>query len=108
MLIKEDPGFPLMKISRTIIFTFTALSTLFFLFVIGLGIKAQKAKPVTGVEGFLGETGLVLETLDPLGSVRVHGEIWQAESNKGKIAAGEKVKIISMKKFRLTVEAIET
>ena len=56
----------------------------------------------------MGETGLVLETLDPLGSVRVHGEIWQAESNKGKIVAGKKVKIISMKKFRLTVEAIET
>jgi membrane-bound serine protease (ClpP class) len=108
MLIKEDPVFPLMKISKTIIFTFTALSALFFLFVIGLGIKAQRARPVTGVEGFLGETGLVLETLDPVGSVRVHGEIWQAVSNKGKITAGEKVKIISMKNFRLTVEALET
>jgi membrane-bound serine protease (ClpP class) len=79
MLIKDDPGFPLLKLSRTVIFTFTALSTLFFLFVIAAAYKAGKAKPVTGMEGFMGETGLVLETLDPLGSVRVHGEIWQAD-----------------------------
>jgi membrane-bound serine protease (ClpP class) len=67
MLIKEDPGFPVLKISRTIIFTFTALSALFFLFVIGIGIKAQRAKPVTGVEGFLGETGLVFRNTRSLG-----------------------------------------
>ena len=108
MLIKEDPGFPILKISKTVIFTFTGLSTLFFLFVISAGLKAQRSKPVTGVEGFLGETGLVLETLDPLGTVRVHGEIWQAESGSGMIAAGQKVRILSMKKFRLTVEALES
>ena len=108
MLIKEDPGFPILKISRTVIFTFTALSTIFFLFVISAGLSAQRSKPVTGVEGFLGETGLALETLDPLGTVRVHGEIWQAESGSGMIAAGQKVRIVSMKKFKLTVEVLES
>ncbi len=107
MLIKEDPTFPVMEISKTVIFTFTALSTLFFLFVVGAGIRAQKSVPVTGMEGFMGETGIALENLEPNGTVRIHGEIWQAESNSGKIVSGEKVKIVSMKNFKLIVEPLE-
>ena len=106
MLIREDPSFPLLKISTTVIITTTAVSAAFFLFVIGAGLRAQRAKSVTGMEGFMGETGVVLEDLDPLGSVRVHGEIWQAQSASGKIEAGQKIRILSMKNFRLTVEAI--
>ncbi|MBA2747128.1 MAG: nodulation protein NfeD, partial [Flavisolibacter sp.] len=108
MLIEEDPTLPFMRISRTVIFTFTALSALFFLFVVGAGISAQKLKPVTGMEGFMGETGIALDTLDPLGTVRVHGEIWQAEAVAGKINPGEKIRILSMKNFKLKVEAFET
>ena len=106
MLIREDPSFPLLKISTTVIITTTAVSAAFFLFVIGAGLRAQRAKSVTGMEGFMGETGVVLEDLDPMGSVRVHGEIWQAQSASGKIEAGQKIRILSMKNFRLTVEAI--
>jgi membrane-bound serine protease (ClpP class) len=106
MLIKEDPAFPLLKISTVVIISTVAVSALFFLFIIGAGLKAQKAKPVTGMEGFIGETGLVLQALDPLGTVRVHGEIWQAESVSGPIEAGRKIKVLSLKNFRLTVEAL--
>jgi membrane-bound serine protease (ClpP class) len=106
MLIKEDPTFPLMRISTTVIISTVALSALFFVFVVGAGLRAQKAKPVTGIEGFIGQDGIVLQTLDPLGSVRVHGEIWAAESLSGKLEAGQKIKVVSMKNFRLTVEPV--
>ena len=106
MLIKEDPSFPLMKISTTVIVSTVAVSALFFVFVIGAGLRAQKAKPVTGLEGFIGEEGIVLQALDPLGSVRVHGEIWEAESLSGRIEKGQKIRVVSMKNFRLTVERI--
>jgi len=46
----------------------------------------------------------VLETLDPVGSVRVHGELWQAESLAGMISKGEKVSVKGMKNFKLFVE----
>jgi membrane-bound serine protease (ClpP class) len=107
ILIPEDPTFPFMKISRTVIFTITIISTLFFLFVVGAGMRAQKAKPVTGMEGFINETGVAIDTLDPTGMVRIHGEIWQGVSGSGKIEAGQKVKVVSMKNFKLTVEPIE-
>jgi membrane-bound serine protease (ClpP class) len=108
MLIRDDSSFEFVRISRSVILSFTIVSALFFLFVIGAGLKAQKAKPVTGLEGFIGEAGITLETLDPLGTVRVHGEIWQAESLSGRIEAGEKVFVRSMKNFKVYVEPILT
>jgi membrane-bound serine protease (ClpP class) len=108
MLIRTDPNFEFFRISRTVIFTTTAITALFFLFVVGAGLKAQKAKPVTGMEGFIGDIGKTLETLDPVGTVRVQGEIWQAESISGKIDAGESIRVISMKNFKLFVEPLVT
>ncbi len=108
MLIRDDSAFPLLKISTTVVVSTTVVTALFFLFVVGAGIRAQRAKPVTGLEGFIGETGVVLEPLDPMGNVRVHGEIWQAQSNTGRIEAGEKIRVLSMQNFRLTVEPLQT
>jgi membrane-bound serine protease (ClpP class) len=106
MLVKEDPAFPVFGISLGLIITSVGLSVLFFTFIIGAGIRAQKAKPVTGMEGFIGETGIVLTALNPLGTVRVHGEIWQAETLSGIIEVGRGVRVLSMNHFRLTVEPI--
>jgi len=108
MLIREDSSFEFLRISRSVIIAFTALTTLFFLFVVGAGIRAQKANPVTGIEGFIGEIGITLETLDPLGTVRVHGEIWRAESVSGRIEMGEKIYVKSMKNFKVYVEPLLT
>ena len=108
MLIREDSSFEFLRISRSVIIAFTALTALFFLFVAGAGLRAQKAKPVTGIEGFIGETGITLETLDPMGTVRVHGEIWRAESVSGRIEMGEKIYVKSMKNFKVYVEPLLT
>jgi membrane-bound serine protease (ClpP class) len=108
MLIREDSSFEFLRISRSVIIAFTALTALFFLFVVGAGLRAQNAKPVTGIEGFIGETGITLETLDPLGTVRVHGEIWRAESVSGRIEMGEKIYVKSMKNFKVYVEPLLT
>lgn len=104
MLIRDDSSLEFVRISRSVIITTTAVTALFFLFVVGAGLRAQRAKPVTGLEGFLGEKGITLEALDPDGMVQVHGEIWRAESVKGRIEKGEKVNIITMKSFKLYVE----
>jgi membrane-bound serine protease (ClpP class) len=106
MLIKEETTFEVIRISTSVIITTTALTTLFFLFLIGAGLRAQKGKPVTGIEGFIGETGVVLEDLDPAGTVRVHGEIWRAESTEGKLEVGTKIKVVSMENFKLIVAKV--
>ena len=108
MLIRDESSFEFVRISRSVILTFTIVSALFFLLVVGAGLKAQRAKPVTGPEGFIGAAGVTLEALDPTGTVRVQGEIWQAESLSGRIEAGEKVAVKSMKNFKVYVEALRT
>ena len=106
MLIKSGSGFEMLRISRAVIYTATAVSALFFLFVIGAGIKAQGRKVVTGLDALIGDTGEVVEALEPTGMVRVQGELWSAESLSGAIAKGEKVRIREMKNLKLYVEGI--
>lgn len=106
MLIREDAG-QAGKISISVILSTVFISALFFLFIIGLGLKAQRAKPVTGMDALIGETGSSLEILDPVGTVFVHGEIWKAESLTGIINKGEKIRVIKSQNFKLFVEAIQ-
>ena len=106
MLIKSGSALEFVRISRSVIISATAVSALFFLFVVGAGVKAQRRKGMTGVEGMIGDTGEVTDTLDPSGTIRVQGEIWNAESLAGTIEKGEKVRIKEMKNLKLYVEPI--
>jgi membrane-bound serine protease (ClpP class) len=103
MLIRRGAG-PIGQISWTVIISSVIITTLFFLFVIGMGLKAQKLKPVTGAESMIGETGEAKEELNPLGMVFLNGELWQAESVSGIIQNGEKIRVKNMQGFKLYVE----
>jgi membrane-bound serine protease (ClpP class) len=104
MLIRSESALEFIEISWSLILATVALTVLFFMFVIGLGLKAQTRKPTTGTEGLIGEIGEALTTLSPKGQVRVHGELWNAESTSGKIAKGEKVKVVAVDNLSLRVE----
>ena len=52
MLIKTEPGFDVLQVSWKIIALFAILTIGFFTLAIGFGIKAQRRKPTTGLEGF--------------------------------------------------------
>jgi len=108
MLIRPDASWNFMSLSLSVIVTSVAVTAFFFLFVIGLGIKAQRAKPVTGVEGMIGNIGESLDTLDPVGRVHVHGESWNAESTSGTINKGEKIRVVGIKNLKLYVELFQT
>jgi membrane-bound serine protease (ClpP class) len=108
MLIRPDSPLELSRISRGLIIGTTLASAGFFVFVVGMGIRAQRRKPVTGSEGFTGETGEAVEELNPIGNVLVHGELWQAESVAGTIAAGQRIKVTGRRNFKLFVEPIQT
>jgi membrane-bound serine protease (ClpP class) len=106
MLVKSNSSFEFVRISRVVIVSATAVSALFFLFVVGAGVKAQRRKVVTGVPGLVGAIGEVIETLSPTGMVKVQGELWTAESLGGNISKGEKVRVKEMKNLKLYVEPI--
>ena len=80
---------------------------IFFLFVVGAGIRAQRLKPVTGANAIIGKTGTSLSTLDPSGTVRVQGEIWNAESLSGRIEQGEPIQVRAIKNLRVTQRRLD-
>ncbi|MGV3502708.1 MAG: NfeD family protein [Adhaeribacter sp.] len=104
MLFRPESPLEVVRISWSVIFSSVAVTALFFLFVIGLGLRAQRLKPVTGMEGLLGDIGESLDTLNPAGTVWVHGEIWQAESVRGAVGKGEKVRVVGITNLKLQVE----
>ncbi len=106
MLIKASSPLELAGISRLIIISTTAVTALFFLLVIGAGLKAQKRKATTGLEAMTGLTGIAMDPLEPDGRVRVQGEIWNASSIAGNINKGEAVRINTIKKLILYVEKV--
>ncbi len=107
MLIRSDSGLEFVEISWSVIIMATALTLIFFLFIIGLGLKAQRRKPTTGQEGIQGEIGETITPLNPTGQVRVHGEIWNAESNSGKIAKGVKVRVVRIEGLKVFVKEVQ-
>jgi membrane-bound serine protease (ClpP class) len=106
MLIRTTSTLEVARISRAAIFSAVGLSILFFLGVLGVGLRAQRRRPVTGVEGLIGERGLSLESLDPAGTVRVHGEIWRAIAAGGSIGKGEKIEVVGLENLTLKVKSI--
>jgi membrane-bound serine protease (ClpP class) len=107
MLIKENAFNEAMEISMALIILIVALTAVFFLFAISMGIRAQRKKPTTGQEGLIGEIATAITNLNPFGEVSVHGEIWKAESMKGKIGEGEKIKVTGIENLLLKVDKIE-
>jgi membrane-bound serine protease (ClpP class) len=72
-----------------------------------MGIKAQKRKPITGIQGIVGEIGEVNQDLRPDGAVKVHGEIWNATSLDGLLRRGTKVKVEEIENLKLKVRKLE-
>jgi membrane-bound serine protease (ClpP class) len=70
------------------------------------GSRALKRKPLTGLETMVGTRGKSLGPLDPDGLVSIGGEYWQARAASGKIAAGDKVTVVSQKGSKLTVRSV--
>lgn len=85
---------PFIRVSWEVILTMVLLSILFFVFAIGMAIRTQRTKPTTGQQGLIGETGEVTKRIDPVGTIRVHGEYWTATAD-APIKAGKKVQVIA-------------
>lgn len=93
-------------VSRSIIFTTTAVTALFFMFVVGMGLKAQRLKPATGNNALIGLKGVALTLIDPSGMVKVNGETWKAIALSGKVNEGEKIIVKEIKDLTLYVEGV--
>ena len=99
---------PYMRVSLVVVLTVVMGTALFFIFAVGLGIKAQMKKVTTGDKGMIGMIGVTRTEIKPEGYVFIHGELWKAECDPqtGGIEKGEKVKVIGIENLMLKVTKI--
>lgn len=100
MLIKTEA--PFLKISWAVIVPVVALATGFTLFVVGMGIRAMRRKPSTGSEGMVGLVGVAKTTLAPQGKILVHGELWEAVSDRP-LQPGDQAEVTKIEGLKLYV-----
>lgn len=103
MLIKTDVEF--MQISWSVILPVVALAALFSLFIVGMGVKAMRRRPVTGREEMVGLIATVKTALTPHGQVAVHGELWEAVSDHP-LQPGEPAEVTRVEGLRLHVKPL--
>jgi membrane-bound serine protease (ClpP class) len=74
-------------------------------FLMSIALKARRNKIVTGVQGLVGEMGVVQTALSPQGKIFVHGELWDAVAATN-LPAGQMVIIRRVDGLTLRVEAL--
>lgn len=93
------------SLSWAVIITTTLVTFLFFVFLVGMGLKAQKLKPAMGKSSMIGKKGIALTQVGESGTVRVMGETWKAIANEGIIPANAHIYITAIKGLTLYVSA---
>ena len=68
--------------------------------------RMKRVKVVTGVENLIGATGEVTAPLEPVGQIRVLGELWQARSSED-VPPGTSVRVVAVDGLVLNVEPVE-
>ena len=101
-----DRGEPFLRLSLAWILPATMLTSLFFIFIAGAGLRAQREPPRTGAEAMIGQRAVTLERIDAAGGrVRFEGEVWKAASAEP-IDAGQAVAIVARDGLNLKVVPI--
>jgi len=106
-LMLMDSSVPGFGISLPLILGVAASSAAFFIFIVGMALKARHRPVVSGSEEMIGLTGTASEDFEDSGNVLVHGEAWHATSNTP-LKKGQGVRVLALDGLTLSVEKIET
>lgn len=106
LMLIDSPD-DMIRLSYSVVIPIVVITAVFFLVIIGYGIKAQTRKVSTGSESMAGMIGEVIEKIEPgkTGKISVHGEIWKAVSDSP-LEIHDRVRVIRMNQLLLTVEKI--
>jgi len=108
LLFLFDRADPVFRLSLASIIPATVITSLFFIFVVTAGLRAQSLKVKVGRETMIGKSIPALTAITPQsGKVFVEGEYWNAVS-EATVEAGQTVEIVGMHGLTLTVKARET
>ncbi len=97
---------PALRISWGVLIPAVTVTSLFFIAVIAIAVKAQLRPRQGGQEGMQGEEGTAITDIHAAGKVLIHGEQWNATSD-APITRGDKIRVIRVDHLKVKVEPIE-
>jgi membrane-bound serine protease (ClpP class) len=92
LMLFESPD-PALRVSWVVAVTLTGLTSLFFVMIVAAGIRAQRARRVTGGEAIRGAIAIARSDIAPRGKIFYDGAYWNAVTAGEPIKAGERVVI---------------
>ncbi|MBU0715767.1 MAG: nodulation protein NfeD [Verrucomicrobia bacterium] len=103
MLFNHNPD-PAMRVSLQVIIPVVLITGAFFALGVWLSLKAMLRRPVSGVEGLVGQEGNARTVITRDGGTAfVTGAHWNAVADT-EIPAGRRVKVVAIKQMTLKVE----
>lgn len=102
-LLLTERQAPYLRVSLQLAAFIALLTGAFFLFAVGAGIRAQRARARMGSESLIGAEGVARTDLGPDGMVYVAGEMWTATAEADRITEGERVRVVGIDGLRLRV-----
>ena len=80
LMLFQSPD-PSLRVSWSVLIPAVTVTSLFFIAVIAIAVKAQLRQRQGGKEGMRGEEGLAVTDIHEEGKVLIHGEYWNAVSD---------------------------
>lgn len=99
----DQPGY---GISLPLIFAVAIASAFLLVLVVGMALKSRRRPVVSGREELLNAPGYAVEAFSNLGTVHVHGETWQARTDRP-LKKDQPVRIVGREGLVLLVKPTE-
>jgi len=100
LLDREVPGF---SIAWQLIAAMALAGALVLLAIVSFAVRARRRPVVSGAEGMTREIAEAVEDFERTGLVRVHGELWTAESSVP-VRAGQRLRVRAVDGLVIRVE----
>ena len=104
LMLFQTPD-PSLRVSWIVLIPAVTITSLFFLAIISLALKAQLRPKLGGTEGMAGEVGSAVTDVFAEGTVLIHGEYWKATSDVP-VEKGAKVRVVRVDRLRVKVEPV--
>jgi membrane-bound serine protease (ClpP class) len=106
LMLVEGP-IPQLRIRLSTTLAVAIPLSLITVILVRLVFLSHRSKSITGEEGMIGEQGVAKTEIHNQGKVLVHGEYWNAFSDRP-IPAGARVRVVKAQGLKIEVEPIDT
>ena len=102
-LMLFDSPLPALRVSPSVLFATIIPIVIIFVFIVKVTWQTRHSLPTTKEEDLIGQIGVAQGNLAPTGTIKIQGELWQAETDDT-VLAGEAVEVIKRTGLTLRVK----